>query len=126
MVNDTIADFLTRIRNATEANKTEVVVRNSTILSAIAQILKEEGYIEDMVKQGDTLTLTLKYINKKPAIRTLERVSKPGVRTYMSYQDIPKVINGLGINIFSTSKGIMTGKKARMNKIGGEYLCNIW
>jgi len=68
----------------------------------------------------------VKYINKKPAIRILERVSKPGVRIYMSYQDIPKVINGLGINIFSTSKGIMTGKQARMEKIGGEYLCNIW
>jgi|PlaIllAssembly_1097288.scaffolds.fasta_scaffold206509_2 small subunit ribosomal protein S8 len=126
MVNDTIADYLTKIRNAIQANKNEVVVSNSVILSAISQILKEEGYIEDMSKEGNNLTLTLKYVNKKPAIRFLERVSKPGVRTYMSYQDIPKVINGLGINIFSTSKGIMTGKKARMNKIGGEYLCNIW
>lgn len=126
MVNDTIADLLSRIRNANNAAKKEVLVSKSKMSQAILEILKKEGYIEDFKAQENQILVSLKYINKKPAIRILERVSKPGVRIYMSYQDIPKVINGLGINIFSTSKGIMTGKQARMEKIGGEYLCNIW
>lgn len=126
MVNDTIADLLSRIRNANNAAKKEVLVSKSKISQAILEILKKEGYIEDFKAEENQILVILKYINKKPAIRLLERVSKPGVRIYMSYQDIPKVINGLGINIFSTSKGIMTGKQARMEKIGGEYLCNIW
>jgi small subunit ribosomal protein S8 len=126
MVNDTIADLLSRIRNANNAAKKEVVVSKSKMSQSILEILKKEGYIEDFKAEENQILVSLKYINKKPAIRILERVSKPGVRIYMSYQDIPKVINGLGINIFSTSKGIMTGKQARMEKIGGEYLCNIW
>jgi len=126
MVNDTIADLLSRIRNANNADKKEVLVSKSKISQSILEILKKEGYIEDFKDEQNQILVSLKYVNKKPAIRLLERVSKPGVRIYMSYQDIPKVINGLGINIFSTSKGIMTGKQARMEKIGGEYLCNIW
>lgn len=126
MVNDTIADLLSRIRNANNADKKEVLVSKSKMSQSILEILKKEGYIEDFQDEQDQILVSLKYVNKKPAIRLLERVSKPGVRIYMSYQDIPKVINGLGINIFSTSKGIMTGKQARMEKIGGEYLCNIW
>jgi len=126
MVNDTIADLLSRIRNANNAAKKEVLVSKSKMSQSILEILKKEGYIEDFKAEENQILVSLKYINKKPAIRILERVSKPGVRIYMSYQDIPKVINGLGINIFSTSKGIMTGKQARMEKIGGEYLCNIW
>ena len=126
MVNDTIADLLSRIRNANNADKKEVLVSKSKISQSILDILKKEGYIEDFKDEQNQILVSLKYVNKKPAIRLLERVSKPGVRIYMSYQDIPKVINGLGINIFSTSKGIMTGKQARMEKIGGEYLCNIW
>jgi len=126
MVNDTIADLLSRIRNANNADKKEVLVSKSKISQSILEILKKEGYIEDFKDEQNQILVSLKYVNKKPAIRLLERVSKPGVRIYMSYQDIPKVINGLGINIFSTPKGIMTGKQARMEKIGGEYLCNIW
>jgi small subunit ribosomal protein S8 len=126
MVNDTIADLLSRIRNANNADKSEVLVSKSKMSLSILEILKKEGYIEDFKDQDNQVLVSLKYINKKPAIRILEKVSKPGVRIYMSYQDIPKVINGLGINIFSTSKGIMTGKQARMEKVGGEYLCNIW
>ncbi len=126
MVNDTIADLLSRIRNANNAAKKEVLVSKSKMSQSILEILKKEGYIEEFKAEENQILVSLKYINKKPAIRILERVSKPGVRIYMSYQDIPKVINGLGINIFSTSKGIMTGKQARMEKIGGEYLCNIW
>jgi len=126
MVNDTIADLLSRIRNANNADKKEVLVSKSKISQSILEILKKEGYIEDFKDEQNQILVSLKYVNKKPAIRLLERVSKPGVGIYMSYQDIPKVINGLGINIFSTSKGIMTGKQARMEKIGGEYLCNIW
>ncbi len=126
MVNDVVANFLTAIRNATQRSKPEVSVQTSKMIEAIAAILKEEGYITDFTVADGKLTLTLKYVNKKPAIMHLEKVSKPGIRTYVGYNDIPKVINGMGINIFSTSKGIMTGKKARNEKLGGEYICNIW
>jgi len=127
MVNDIVADYLTTIRNATLRSRSEVTVHTSKMVEALCAILKAEGYITDYKVVGKDLTLKLKYdINKKPAIMHLERISKPGVRIYTSYQDIPRVINGLGINIFSTSKGIKTGKQARKEKIGGEYLCNIW
>ena len=84
------------------------------------------SHISKIKVDGKVILITLKFINKKSAITTLEQVSKPGIRVYSSYQDIPKVISGLGINIFSTSKGILTGKKAKLEKVGGEYLCNIW
>lgn len=126
MVNDVVANFLTSIRNATQRSKAEVTLANSKMIEAMAAILKEEGYITDFSVADGKLNLTLKYVNKKPAITHLEKVSKPGVRIYVGYNDIPRVINGMGINILSTSKGIMTGKKAKNEKLGGEYICNIW
>lgn len=126
MVNDVVADFLTSIRNATLRSKTNVSVRTSKMIEAIARILKEEGYIEDFIVEDGKLTLTLKYVDNKSAITQLERVSKPGIRRYVGYNEIPKVISGMGINIISTSKGLMTGKKAKDAKLGGEYICNIW
>lgn len=126
MVNDVVADFLTRIRNATLRSKKEMTVKSSHMIESVGAILKQEGYIEDVKVNAGELNVVLKYINKKPAITHLEKVSKPGMRVYVSYQDIPKVINGLGLNIFSTSKGIMTGKQAKIQKVGGEYICNIW
>ena len=126
MVNDVVADFLTRIRNAGLRSQESVSLQTSKMIAAIAEILKQEGYIEELKIAEKELTVTLKYVNKKPAIMHLEKVSKPGVRIYVGYQDIPRVLNGLGINIFSTSKGIKTGKQARKEKLGGEYICNIW
>jgi len=126
MTNDTLADFLTRIRNASLRNKTEIVTPLSKLVESVAKILKEEGYVEDYSIEEKLMTLKLKYINKKSAIMNIERVSKPGLRIYLGYNEVPKVLNGLGISIISTSKGIMTGKKAKLEKIGGEYLCRVW
>ena len=121
MSNDSVSDFLTKIRNAISANKREVPVNNTKMTLEMTKILKDESYIEDYKVDGKVILITLKFINKKSAITTLEQVSKPGIRVYSSYQDIPKVISGLGINIFSTSKGIMTGKKAKLEKIIVEF-----
>lgn len=126
MVNDVVADFLTRIRNAQMRNQKETLVPSTRMVESIAQILKEEGYIEDFEKIEKDLKIKLKYIAKKPAITRLEKVSTPGMRIYKSYLEIPRVLNGLGLCIFSTSKGMMTGKKAKLEKLGGEYICNIW
>lgn len=126
MVNDIVADLLTRIRNAHLRNQKETTVPSTKMVTSILAILKTENYIEDFSEVDKVLTIRLKYIAKKPAITHLERVSKPGIRIYNNYLKIPRVLNGLGISIFSTSKGIMTGKKAKLEKIGGEYLCNIW
>jgi small subunit ribosomal protein S8 len=93
---------------------------------AVAEILKEEGYVEDVSTLEKEITIRLKYVAKKSAIRHLEKFSRPGMRIYKNYLEIPRVLNGLGISIFSTSKGVMTGKKAKLEKIGGEYICNIW
>ena len=132
MVNDPIADLLTQIRNANERLKQEVVLQSSNLILQIVKILKEESYIEDFSVSKDEKTsrdmvsISLKYIDKMPAIKHLQRISKPGVRTYMKYKDIKEILNGFGISIFSTPKGIMTGKQARQERLGGEYLCNIW
>lgn len=132
MVNDPVADLLTRIRNASVKNHSTIVLPTSNLLEAIAKIIKEEGYIEDFeVIESDNvqkdMVITLKYDEMNmPILRKLKRVSKPGLRIYKGYREMPKVLNGLGISIFSTPKGIMTGKQARVEKVGGEYLCNIW
>jgi len=131
MVNDTIADMLTRIRNANQMRYNTVSVYNTTITKRIAAILKEEGYITDFSDNAEDkkmLDLTLKYgDNKKERVITgLKRISKPGLRVYAKHEDLPRVLNGLGIAIISTSKGIMTDKKARENKLGGEVLAYIW
>ena len=131
VVTDTIADMLTRIRNANAMRYTDVSVPASNLKIEFARILKEEGYIEDykVVKEDvqGTIELTLKYGEKKERVITgLKRISKPGLRVYAKSNEIPKVLNGLGIAIISTSKGIMTDKEARKQKLGGEVLAYIW
>lgn len=130
-ITDSIADMLTRIRNASSAKHDSVKVPASNMKKAIAQILVDEGYVkgfkvEDDGKQG-MIEITLKYgANKASAITGLRRVSKPGLRIYTNYEDMPKVMKGLGIAILSTSKGILTDKQARAEHIGGEVLAFIW
>ncbi len=131
VVTDTIADMLTRIRNANVMHYQEVLVPKSKMKLEIAKILKEEGFIENYkVLKNDvqgTISLTLKYgPNKERVITGLKRISKPGLRVYAKVDEIPRVLNGLGIAIISTSKGLMTDKKARENKLGGEVLAYIW
>lgn len=131
MVQDKIADMLTRIRNANQLKYNTVEVIGTKMTLGIAEILKNEGYISDFVyekgNQGDKLTLTLKYGEKKERVITgLKRISKSGLRVYAKCEEIPRVLNGLGIAIISTSKGLMTDKEARAQKLGGEVLAYIW
>ncbi len=130
-VQDKIADMLTRIRNANIMRYKEVEVVGTKMTLGIAEILKREGYIEDFKYEkstkGDKLLLTLKYGNKKERVITgLKRISKSGLRVYAGADEIPHVLNGLGIAIISTSKGLMTDKEARAQKLGGEVLAYIW
>ncbi|MBQ3284478.1 MAG: 30S ribosomal protein S8 [Ruminococcus sp.] len=130
-ITDTIADLLTRIRNANSAKHDTVQIPASNMKKAICQILLDEGYIksfsvEEDGKQG-VITVTLKYLEgKQPVIQGLRRVSKPGLRIYSSVEDMPKVMKGLGIAIISTSKGVMTDREARKQNVGGEVLAFIW
>lgn len=132
-ITDTIADLLTRIRNASTAKHETVDVPASNMKKAIVQILVDEGYvksytvIEDKGNTQGTIRIVLKYgAGKQPAITGLKRVSKPGLRVYTNVEDMPKVLKGLGIAILSTSKGVMTDKKARTENVGGEILAYIW
>ncbi len=130
-VTDPIADLLTRIRNANQMRYNEVVVPASNNKLEIVKILKDEGYITDYKVQKeevqDNIVITLKYgQNKERVISGLKRISKPGLRVYAKAEEIPMVLNGLGISIVSTSKGIMTGKNARKENLGGEVLAYIW
>ena len=130
-ISDVIADMLTRIRNANDAKHDTVDIPASNLKKSIAQILLEEGYIKNFQivedgKQG-IIRVTLKYAaGKQKVINGLRRVSKPGLRIYSNCEDMPKVMNGLGIAIVSTSKGVMTDKKARQNNVGGEILAFVW
>jgi len=130
-ITDTIADLLTRIRNANSAKHDTVQIPASNMKKAICQILLDEGYIkgfsvEEDGKQG-IITVTLKYLEgKTPVIQGLRRVSKPGLRIYSNVEDMPKVMKGLGVAIISTSKGVMTDREARKQHIGGEVLAFIW
>jgi small subunit ribosomal protein S8 len=131
MMTDPIADMLTRIRNALMARHKTVVVPGSKLKLEIARILKEEGYIEDYrvieEKPQIKIEIVLKYDEKKrPVIAGIRRVSKPGRRIYRGYKELPKVLNGLGIAIISTSQGIMTDHEARKRRVGGEVICEIW
>lgn len=132
MVNDRIADMLTRIRNANIMKYDTVEVLGSKMTCEIARILKEEGYIAEYTSEkstkGDKLTLTLKYANnkKEKVITGLKRISKPGLRVYAKASELPRVLNGLGIAIISTSEGIMTDRDARAKGLGGEVLAYIW
>lgn len=128
-MSDPIADMLTRIRNAQSAKKTEVVMPSSKLKIAIAVVLKDEGYVDDFaIREADgkpELSIALKYYADKPVIDRIERVSRPGLRIYKGKEDIPKVMNGLGVAILSTSKGVMTDRKARATGVGGEVLCVV-
>lgn len=131
VINDPIADMLTRIRNANTVKHQSVDIPLSNIKKSMADILSEEGYIKsyeiiDDGKQG-TIRITLKYtVDKGKVITGLKRISKPGLRVYAKRDEVPKVLGGLGIAILSTSKGIMTDKKARNEGLGGEVLCYVW
>jgi small subunit ribosomal protein S8 len=128
-MSDPISDMLTRIRNAQMAEKVTVAMPSSKLKAAIAKVLSDEGYVDGFKvidKEGKpTLEIGLKYYADRPVIETIQRVSRPGLRVYKGSEDIPKVMNGLGIAIVSTSKGLMTDHKARANGIGGEVLCIV-
>ncbi len=126
-VNDPIADLLTRIRNANQLHYKEVSVPVSKMKLEIVRILKEEGFIEDYNVQENNIIIILKYgLRKETVISGLKRISKPGLRVYAKSSEIPKVLNGLGIAIISTSNGVMTDKEARRQNLGGEVLAYIW
>ena len=130
VINDPIADMLTRIRNALVARHDAVVIPASNIKKAIAKILLDEGYIKsvDFIDDGlqGQIKIALKYVQKESVIKGLKRISKPGLRVYAKNDEIPKVLGGLGIAIISTSKGVMSDKAARLSGLGGEVLAYIW
>lgn len=130
MMTDPIADMLTRIRNALHARHPRVDIPASKLKLEIIKILKEEGFIQNYRVAEEngkkTIKVYLKYVNKKPAITQIERVSKPGRRVYVGAREIPKVLGGLGINILTTSRGVMTGREARKLGVGGEIICQVW
>jgi small subunit ribosomal protein S8 len=128
---DPISDFLTRLRNASKAKLDECVIPHSRLKESVAAILKTEGYIADHSNGTDaqghkTLLVKMKYVDGAAAITGITRVSTPGRRLYYSYTDIPRVLNGLGIGIVSTSKGLMKDADCRRSKAGGEMICNVW
>lgn len=127
---DPIADFLTRIRNAADSRHKVVEIPASKMKAGLAEILKDQGFIADVEKLDEGpqgwLRLTLRYVNGKPSVLGLRRVSRPGLRQYASAGELPRVQNGLGIAIISTSQGLMTDKEARRRNIGGEVLCYVW
>ncbi|GIW58809.1 MAG: 30S ribosomal protein S8 [Candidatus Dojkabacteria bacterium] len=129
-MNDTISDFLTRIRNSLLRRNKEVRVPSTNMLIGISEILKREGFILDyeVIEQEpqNELVIKLKYVNGEPAIRALKRISKPGVRKYRGYRKIRTVKNGMGVGIYSTPKGLITDKEAKQLKVGGEYICEIY
>ncbi len=131
LVNDPIADMLTRIRNAQVARHESVTIPASNMKKSIAKILLEEGYIKSYenttADDRPAIKITLKYLDKKqPVIQGLRRISRPGLRVYAACEDLPKVLGGLGIAIVSTNQGVMTDRTARKANIGGEVLCYIW
>jgi len=128
---DPVSDFLTRLRNASKAGLAECVSPHSNLKESLAAILKSQGYVTDLSNSVDerghkTLVVKMKYVDNAPALTNLSRVSTPGRRLYYRYSEIPRVLNGLGISILSTSKGLMKDQDCRRQKLGGELICNIW
>ena len=128
---DPISDFLTRLRNASKAGLAECVSPHSKIRESLAGILKAEGFVREVTAGTDerghrTIVVTLKYVDGTPVITGLRRASTPGRRLYFGYSDLPRVLNGLGIAIVSTSKGLMKDQDARRHKLGGELVCTVW
>ena len=127
-MSDPIADMLTRIRNGQSAAKAEVVMPASNMKQSIAKVLKDEGFIKDFSVSEDVkaeMTVSLKYFEGRPVIEKIKRVSRPGLRIYKNKDELPKVLNGLGITIISTSKGMMTDSQARTSGFGGEIICQV-
>ncbi len=128
---DPISDFLTHLRNASKAGLAQCVSPHSKLKESLAHILKNEGYVRDVATGTDerghkTVIVTMKYVDSAPVITGLKRSSTPGRRIYSGYSEIPRVLNGLGIAIISTSKGLMKDQDARRNKLGGELVCTVW
>jgi small subunit ribosomal protein S8 len=128
---DPISDFLTRLRNASKAGLAECAMPHSQLKESLAGILKNEGFVRDVATGTDerghkTVVVTMKYVDAAPVITGLKRASTPGRRIYTGYSEIPRVLNGLGIAIISTSKGLMKDQDARRNKLGGELVCTVW
>lgn len=126
MLTDPIADMLTRIRNAHSALHKDVCIPKSKMKESLAAILKQEGYVEEVAVDDKNIVITLKYLKGRPVISGLKRISTPGRRVYVNSRQIPRVQNGLGICILSTSSGVMDGVTAHEKKVGGELLCEIW
>ena len=130
MITDPIADMLTRIRNANQMKHATVSMPASKVKAEILRVLKAEGYISDyVVKEEDNkkfIEVTLKYVNKQRVIQGIKRISKPGLRVYANANELPRVLNGLGVAIVSTSSGVMTDKEARAKKLGGEVIAFVW
>lgn len=128
-MSDPIADMLTRIRNAQQVKKASVSMPASKMKAAIAEVLQKEGYIQSFVVEGEgakrELVLSLRYYQGEPVISTISRGSRPGMRVFRGVNDIPKIMDGLGISIVSTSKGVMTDREARRNNVGGEIICYV-
>lgn len=127
-MSDPVADMLTRIRNGQSAAKADVAMPASNMKQSIAQVLKDEGYINDFSVSDDAkpeMTVSLKYYDGKPVIEKIQRMSRPGLRIYKNKDELPKILNGLGIVIVSTSKGMMTDRAARAAGIGGELICSV-
>ncbi|MAQ72493.1 MAG: 30S ribosomal protein S8 [Candidatus Marinimicrobia bacterium] len=128
---DPIADFCTRIRNGYSSKKRWIDIPSSLLKKRISVVLKEEGYIDNVVfvnkeDKKEDIRIFLRYHNESPAITTIEKISKPGKRVYVASDEIPRVLNGLGISVISSSKGVISNKVARKLKVGGELLCNVW
>jgi small subunit ribosomal protein S8 len=126
---DTLADMFTRIRNAQMASKADVKMPSSKMKISVAQVLKDEGYVDDFIVSADTkpeLTITLKYFGGKPVIEAIDRVSRPSLRQYKGAAKLPKVSGGLGVAIVSTSQGVMTDRAARAAGVGGEVICTVF
>ena len=130
VMTDPIADMLTRIRNANQRKHATVLVPSSKIKLEILRVLKEEGYISDFAKIEDEkqgmISITLKYVNKASVIKGIKRISKPGLKVYAKRNELPKVLNGLGVAIVSTSGGVMSDREARQKNLGGEVLAFVW
>ena len=130
-MSDPIADFCTRIRNGYSSKKRWIEIPSSVLKKRMSIVLKEEGYIDNVVfvnkeDSKEDIRIFLRYHNESPAITTIEKISKPGKRVYVASDDIPRVLNGLGISVISSSKGVISNKVARELKVGGELLCNVW
>jgi small subunit ribosomal protein S8 len=129
-LSDPIADFLTRLRNAANSHRSDVSVPYSKMKEEITRILKQEGYIAEFEISTETkpvqIKIMMKFVNRTPALTGLKRVSKPGLRRYVGSTDIPRVLGGMGVSILSTSKGIITGREARKQNVGGELVALVW